>query len=199
MNETLPPEPLRGLAQYSHSYTLSEICMIVLLVGSSLFVSILCYFKWIKPYLQKKSLPTEEPKLRTIERTLNQLNPEEPFDLAEQKRFYFELSFVFRQLIEEKYSFPATHLTLKELREPLLNSLTASVEKNEVMDFFQFSDMVKFADSNVTIDQARLSYNQVLGWAKKIMNEDLSPLDLPNDMTDKDSNRDSLSDKKDNI
>lgn len=76
----------------------------------------------------------------------------------------------FRQILEQAYSFPATDLTLKELKQPLKQKVSFDGYSYDAMlQFFERCDLIKFAKAPTHENEALSFHGQALSWAKAIV------------------------------
>ena len=117
----------------------------------------------------KKIVELREDPLVLLRKSLRELEPERPFDNKKASQFYFELGFLFRELIEKTCSFQATGLTLRELKTPLKSVPLSDEEKKQVWIFFEQAEYIKFAKKPATYEQAEDRKNEVLSWSSKLI------------------------------
>ena len=80
----------------------------------------------------------------------------------QQIEYYFQLSMLMRQMVEGTHHVPATDRTVGEL-QPILRSQKIWDEAitDQVIGFLKKADLVKFADQEVSLDQATQDTNQI--------------------------------------
>lgn len=92
-----------------------------------------------------------------------------PFVGAALVEFFYQLSLLLREAIEQRTGIGATDKTLNELRGPLRKQLPLGPEQIEaILTFLERSDMVKFAGFTATADEAQRAKEQVAAWARAL-------------------------------
>lgn len=173
----LPPHDVLGLREPETNWA----AWLVAALGAL----ILAYLVWrlAQRFLKRpvaKALPAEpapvEPKpherLARIRRAIAGLDPAEGFDEAARERFYFELSHLFRELIEARTGEPATGMTSAELRPLIVGRLPLRKdEADEVTAFLAKADQIKFAAQAVSREAALDDRERVVRWSQKLAPE----------------------------
>ena len=168
MEQGQPPHPIVELAAYPFRIPLSwwiGLATIVVLAVLGLLI-----WRWHKNKNQVHYAPRSEPPLLLMLRSLEAQVPPSPFPESMHCDYFFTLSMVFRQILEQAYDFPATDLTLKELKTPLQQKVTFEGYKHaDMLQFFERCDLIKFAKAPTHEDEALNFHRQALSWAKAIV------------------------------
>lgn len=163
------PHGLEGLSAYPLHYALY-----IAIAAGVLMLAIAIW--WFFKYKRKKT-PKEEkllPPLQVLYDELQKLSPQEPFADDQQAHYFFRLGLVFREILEEAYHFPATDLTLKELKKPLNSKVPLSRDDVHSMNqFFEQTELIKFADAKTNYHEAKNFYQSVLRWSRTIVSREL--------------------------
>lgn len=121
----------------------------ILLITGVVLVLVILLLLW--RYWRKKRLakPKEGPPPTPIEKAMARLNQLMEAKLVERgkvRNFYFNLSEIFRDFLEEEMNISANEATLEELK-PLLKQAPdfTGGELKEIYWFLEVSDMAKFA------------------------------------------------------
>lgn len=162
------PHELKGLWRYEYSspnwWMLLAIALFCALVAYGLYA----YWKKKRQVVPKTKI-IEDPLLVAF-RTLKNMSVPQPFEGKTQQLYFFELSLKFRELIELSSGIRATDLTSKELREPLREKLPLSRTITEDMiRFFDRSEMIKFAQSQTHSEEALYFLNKVIEWSEQLV------------------------------
>lgn len=159
------PHGLKDLLPYDRSFSLW--LLLVLLI---LFVSGLLYWYRIRRN-RKQPIQEREDPLLTIRKAIVLLVPPDNFDRKAQEEYYYQLNIKFRHFIELKRNFPATDSTLQEIKEPLKKKLLLEEDTVvSIIQFFEKSEFIKFAERESTRTEAELDKQKVLTWIKLLEN-----------------------------
>lgn len=171
-----PPHSIVELASYPFQIEVWRWVALVLL----LIISAIAWKK-LKNRNKLHYAPRSEPPLLLLLRSLEAQSPKSPFPEGVHSDYFFTLSMAFRQILEQAYSFPATDLTLKELHKPLKDTVNfEGYSSDEMLKFFERCDLIKFAKSPTSENEAKDFHNQALNWAKKIVERNAQQQKLEN-------------------
>ena len=163
-----PPHPIVELAEYPFRVPVMWLVTLVVV----LLVGIIGFFiwRWYRNKNQVHYAPRSEPPLQLMLRSLEAQKPPSPFPESMHCDYFFTLSMAFRQILEQAYNFPATDLTLKELKKPLEQRVNfESYNHKDLVKFFERCDLIKFAKAPTNENEAINYHSQALGWAKAIV------------------------------
>ena len=136
-----------------------------MITAGVLLLAALMYWLWRRKK-RAPPPPPEDPRL-AASRYLLQLVPSQPFVGKAQAEYFYQLNLGLRHYIELTCGFPATEMTLRELREQLFMLTQFSIERKQDMSrFFERSDLIKFAKAETSLQEALQSHEEVLGWIK---------------------------------
>lgn len=165
------PHEVYGLNQYP----VNPLYLLLSAIGI-LILGSLAFFLWRK-YKNRtmKSDVVQIHPLQQLKDQLDQLRIEVPFNPKRQIQFYFELGMVFRGVIEHICGFPATDMTLKELRAPLKSLLPLEADEiSRVIHFFEKCDLIKFAGITSNEHEAEDFQNEINVWSRRMISEYLT-------------------------
>lgn len=137
-------------------------------------------------FYQKKSPEVHlEPEELPHERALRRLRELEQFlaaDPNEIHQYYFLLSEIFREYLENRFGFSATTMTTQEFL-PLLASETSytSEEQQKIVLLTQRSDLIKYAEALPTPTEREAAYREVVTLIEKVA---YLPIEEPTEETD---------------
>lgn len=165
----VPPEPdhlphdIREIIPYVWNW--GDWRMWALLGAALVLLGFLAYWLWKRK--KSRPLPPPEDPLLVAGRFLQQLLPPEPFVGKVQAEYFYQLNLGLRRYLELSCGFSATEMTLRELRFRVQHLPHFSVErKQELMQFFERSDIIKFAKAETSLPEAQACHGQILGWLK---------------------------------
>jgi hypothetical protein len=125
------------------------VLLLILLIAAIILV-------W-KKIVKKSDLPistvaidTRSPHLRALE-LLDQLKSKKLLEKGYYLEFHYSLSFILRYFLEHEYHFHAMEMTTSEIRNMLL--LFPDTERDEILEFLRYTDMVKFAKYNPGVER----------------------------------------------
>lgn len=162
------PHGVRGVQEYPFFdgpwLDFLSICLYVIVI-CLILLAILSFFR----RKSKASIRRAHP-LSVAKHYLDSIVVSEEFGRQEQKDFYYELSLGWRRFLDVKTGQNLSDSTLKEIRHKLqfCDDLPENM-KQWSLDFFQFSDMVKFADEHSSVEEAKTYHNQVLSFIEQLM------------------------------
>ncbi|MEZ4741852.1 MAG: hypothetical protein R3B45_05305 [Bdellovibrionota bacterium] len=166
------PHPIRPIVHYESSlaiywpYALAALLIL-------LFVALI--FFWWRKKRRSLVIPPKEALIDRLNRELNELSPTIPFEGKACEDYFYRLSLLFRQIIEEVSEISATDLTLKELKVALVSpSFTERSKAHEMMSFFERADMIKFAKVETSLEEAKLSTKNVRYWTRCLLANQLA-------------------------
>lgn len=167
------PHELKGLVAYGWGLPSETILALLALAVAAVGLG-LAFWWWYKRRKQRVKLG-EHPILG-MAREIATLMPPEPFVRAAQADYFFKLSMLLRQVIEVSCGFPATDLTLKELRLPLRSFLPFPVATvDEILKFCERAELIKFASADSERGEALAWQRQVNSWAGELVSRTLQP------------------------
>jgi len=148
------PHDINGLVAYQ-----SPLWMLIVAGLCGLVVAALLFFylkkRWPKKQKSEEKVKAVDPVLASI-RSFKSLEPMEPFHRKAQIEFFFQLSLAFREYLEIIFGVHATDMTTSELKSnaKVKDSLSNDTY-HRVMELLEQSDMIKFAEQEVTVAQAK--------------------------------------------
>ena len=84
-------------------------------------------------------------------------------------QFFFSLSLLFRKSIEATSDIYATDLTVRELKVPIKTKiLPLRSRSNEVIEFLERAEVIKFAGAKTSVDEALEYKKMVIEWMSKL-------------------------------
>lgn len=136
---------------------LALLAMNILIV---LIVAAIAVFFYIKN--KRKQVMVQKPIIPAHVIALEKLNILRKQDLISRgmiKEFYFRLSLIIRQYLEDRFRLRAPEMTTEEFLNHLKDSQTLSIEhKKSLKDFLNHCDMVKFAKYKPPVDESDSSF-----------------------------------------
>ncbi|MFK7827534.1 MAG: hypothetical protein AB8G05_25540 [Oligoflexales bacterium] len=178
MDQGQLPHPIVELAEYPFRVPLTwwiALAVIILAVVLGLLI-----WRWYKKKNEVHYAPRSEPPLLLMLRSLEAQKPPSPFPESMHCDYFFTLSMAFRQILEQAYSFPATDLTLKELKKPLEQRVKfKGYDRSDMIKFFERCDLIKFAKAPTHENEAMSYHTQVMAWAKAIVDKSIQDQTTP--------------------
>ncbi len=142
----------------------------IVLIGLIVF-GIIWYYRKRRKVEDKKEaiIPAYQTALAELEALKKQSYNSE----QEIRKFYFNLSEIFRRYLEASYNFPATDWTTQEITRWLNKSRQLNFElKNETRNFLYSADLVKFADHIPTKENMQHDIGWVIDFVKAAKPQD---------------------------
>ena len=168
------PHGLRGLSQYPVRW--EDLWPILVLVVLVILVLGLLFYLWRRSRQKPKAPLVPVDPFTVLESRLREMRPPEPFEGKAQSQYFFDLNMIFRECLELGLKFPATDLTLQELKEPLRRKSSLSRETTEeIIRFLERCDAIKFAGLSTDLHEAQESHLRVLEWFSYFRNRVSSP------------------------
>lgn len=165
------PHDIYGIEPYSFTLWDHPLLMLMILVFIFLLLA-LCFILYRK-HKKKKALTLAIPvdPLKVLDQKLKAIDPRlaTSFD---GKKFFYEFSWIIREVIEETCGIKATDLTTKELKMVLSNVIDYRLGQQatvKMMCFFERSDLIKFADETTDLEEAKKNYNELSDLAFKLI------------------------------
>ena len=174
LSQNAPPHGIHELIAYP--YRIPWEWILSGIIGGALLTALL-YWAWKK--FRSSTSPsggsmTEKPvdPLPGLESRLKDLTVQEPFTGKNAEEFYYQLSIIFRGILEICCRFPATDLTRRELESPVRSiSFLNLKEKEFILDFMGRSDQIKFAGAVTEKNEATEYKEQVIQMSQKLIKE----------------------------
>lgn len=113
------------------------------------------YLKRPRPVVSAPRPPPEPLHVRAM-KALDALAAENLPGRGEFKAYYFRLSEIVRGYLGELYGFEALESTTPELLEALRTRLTPGLPMNELAEFAQASDFIRYAKAQPSLDDCKL-------------------------------------------
>lgn len=163
------PHGMRGLIEAP----LWGMSIFQLIVAALLLIAIgvcgLFFYRWLRRRRQLNVQVAPDPWSVLIAR-LRAIKIAPDFSQQAQGDFFFELSWLLREAIEQRLAIPATDMTLRELRDPLQLKLPLrDGSKEGLWRFLERADLVKFAEAPATRAEALAALAQVEEWVRELI------------------------------
>lgn len=157
--DILPPEKV-----YERTY------LLLYILGGLILLAILIYL--LVRYLKRRKINTVQeevkqnvpPPLSPYEEamlSLRLLEEEKLISKSMFKELYLRLTEILKRFVERFYGFNALEMTTEELSLYLMDHPQPNLDLNEVKNFFNIADLVKFARYNVDTEIAYRDFNAV--------------------------------------
>ncbi|MBF0312271.1 MAG: BatD family protein [Oligoflexia bacterium] len=137
------------------------------LLGILLLIALLAgYTLWVKYYKKERSasLPPIPPHERAI-KLLSELQAKDYLQRDDFKNYYFSLSAIVREYLENQFHYPATDMTLEEIKASFDRCTVAAQEKEVALLLFEHCDVVKFTDHtpnrDICLDHLKMAFDFV--------------------------------------
>ncbi len=120
------------------------VTLIIILVLTSLY---LAYSYYHKRKLLKQGIIVEKkiPPYEIAKNALKVLEEQKLWQKGEVKQYHTEITYIIRKYIEDEFNFPALENTSEEILEKFINFKSPSKVLDNLREFFENADMVKFA------------------------------------------------------
>ncbi|MBP9705995.1 MAG: hypothetical protein KBD78_00020 [Oligoflexales bacterium] len=170
-----PPHDVQGLVEFFY--------FDYVFWGAILFLLCLLVFAFVYWWRHKKSknvkiIPVNfalDLRHACLDELLKTSPPKEFSDYEVQRDYYYRLSLAARLFIELTFHFPATDMTLGELKFPLKNKLPLSEEKyQKLYSLLSLSDLVKFADRKSNYPEAQTAHQELCALLKNLIPKPIS-------------------------
>lgn len=180
--EQKPPHDIAELLAYEFRF--SDYMWELAIAGGVLLAVVIAFLIWKyrkKPEKVVYSPPPPDPWV-VLEQGLREMLPPQPFDNREvQEEYFFQLSMKLREAIELRTEVPATDKTLRELKRPLLDRSPLPRQTTESMlGFLSRADMIKFAEAETNLEEAKTSYESVYDWMNSLRPNDTAKVPATN-------------------